>query len=205
MILLLSPRPCHPEKRAKAKYTVVKQYCTDTTNSSCLVTRDGREELDNSSKGRWTRDISQNTLKFSKKIPYMVAPQGGNFFVPLQNHIWKISFSSGPCVTRDWRVVLAYFLSLPGPHRLVDPFVFDRPWCCVAHWWWCGVVLAFWRMWVVDSGRQWHGADSAIKIFLGWDARQLPPSTREIISRHIVMSRRRPRAMEHSHIGNPDP
>jgi len=36
-------------------------YCTDTTNSSCLVTRDGHEELDNSLKGRWTHNISQNT------------------------------------------------------------------------------------------------------------------------------------------------
>jgi len=67
-------------------------YCTDTTNSSCLVTRDGHEELDNSSKGRWMRDISQNTSKFGKKIPYMVAPQGGKKFVPLQNHMGRVTF-----------------------------------------------------------------------------------------------------------------
>jgi len=67
-------------------------YCTDTTNSSCLVTRDGHEELDNSSKVRWTRDISKNTSKFSKKIPYMAAPQGGKKFVPLQNHMGHVTF-----------------------------------------------------------------------------------------------------------------
>src|SRR6266545_4770447 len=69
-----------------------QDYCTDTTNSSCLVTRDGCEELDNSSKGRWTRDISQNTSKFSKKIPYVVVPQGGKKFVPLQNHMRRVTF-----------------------------------------------------------------------------------------------------------------
>ena len=67
-------------------------YCADTTNSSCLMTCDSHEELNNSSKGRWTCDISQNTLKFSKKILYMVAPQGGNFFVPLQNHIRHVTY-----------------------------------------------------------------------------------------------------------------
>jgi len=67
-------------------------YCTDTTNSSCLVTCDSHEELDNSSKSRWTCDISQNTSKFSKKIPYMVAPQGGKFFVPLRNHMGHVTF-----------------------------------------------------------------------------------------------------------------
>jgi len=63
------------------------------TNSSCLVTRDGHEELDNSSKGRWTHDISQNTSKFSKKIPYVVVPQGGKKFVPLQNHMRCMTFA----------------------------------------------------------------------------------------------------------------
>jgi len=67
-------------------------YCTDMTNSSCLVTCDSHEELDNSSKGRWTRDISQNTSKFTKKITYMVAPQGGKKFVTFQNHMGHITF-----------------------------------------------------------------------------------------------------------------
>src|SRR6266545_306921 len=65
-----------------------------------LVTHDGREELDNSIEGRWTRDISQNTSTFSKKIPYVVVPQGGKKFVPLsKSHetcdIWKISSLQG--------------------------------------------------------------------------------------------------------------
>jgi len=34
----------------------------------------------------------KNTSKFSKKIPYMVAPQGGKKFVPLQNHMGCVTF-----------------------------------------------------------------------------------------------------------------